>query len=45
MSTIDDMQNLDDGEAEADEHPIGSELGKRLAPLSAGAPQHEGEQS
>ena len=43
MSTSDHMENLDDGEA--DEHPIGSELGQRLAPVAAGAPQHEGEQS
>lgn len=41
MSTI-DVQNLDD---EAEEHPIGSELGQRLAPVAAGAPPHEGDRS
>jgi hypothetical protein len=45
MSAIDDMQNLNDGEAAGHRSDRNARdvLGERLAPVRAGAPRHEGE--
>jgi hypothetical protein len=47
MSTIDDIQNLNDGEAteHGSDRNVRDVLGERLASVPAGAPQHRGEQS
>jgi hypothetical protein len=47
MSTIDDIQNLNDGEAAEHRPPpnVRDFLDQRLAAVHAHAPQHEGEQS
>jgi hypothetical protein len=44
MSAIDDIQNLNDGEAAEyrSDRNARDVLGQRLAPVPAGPPQHEG---
>jgi hypothetical protein len=46
MSTIDDIENVNDGEAaeHGPDRSLRDVLGARLAPVEARAPRHEGEQ-